>query len=95
MYNVGSLALGLAAWLIPLFAIGKSDRFALCCIGSLSCCSVSLLLQLLEIKRRVDRSDWSALLDTSDAVILAAVVLICGVIVTNLVALFGFLKGNA
>lgn len=94
MYNVGSLALGLAAWLIPLFAIGKSDRFALCCIGSLSCCTISLLFQLLEVQSRVHINDWSALLDTIDAVILAAVVLVCGVIVTNLVALFGFRKGK-
>lgn len=94
MYNVGSLALGLAAWLIPLFAMGKSDRFALCCIGSLSCCTISLLFQLLEVQSRVHINDWSALLDTIDAVILAAVVLVCGVIVTNLVALFGFRKGN-
>lgn len=94
MYNIGSLVLGLAAWLIPLFAIGKSDRFALCCIGSLSCCTISLLFQLLEVQSRVHINDWSALLDTIDAVILAAVVLVCGVIVTNLVALFGFRKGK-
>ena len=92
MYNIGSLVLGLAAWILPLLAVGKSYRFALCCVGSLSCCAVSLLMQLLEIKRRVHLSDWSALLDTMDAVVLAAVVLICGVIVTNLLALFGFRK---
>lgn len=90
MYNIGSLVLGLAAWVIPLFAIGKNYRFALCCIGSLSCCAISLLFQLLEVQNRVHINDWSALLDTIDAVILATVVLFCGVIVTNLIALFGF-----
>lgn len=90
MYNIGSLVLGFAAWVIPLFAIGKKYRFALCCIGSLCCCGVSLFLQLLEVQNRVHINDWSALLDTIDAVVLAAVVLLCGVIVTNLIALFGF-----
>lgn len=94
MYNVGSLALGLAAWLIPLFAISKSDRFALCCIGSLSCCTISLLFQLLEVQSRVHINDWSALMDTIDAVILAAVVLLCGLIVTNLIALFWPRRGK-
>ena len=95
MYNIGSLILGLAAWGLPLLAIGKKYRFALCCIGSLSCCAVSLLLQLLEVKRRVEFSDWSALMDTVDAVALAAIVMICGVIVMNFVSLFGFRKGKA
>ena len=94
MYNIGSLILGLAAWGIPLFAVGRKYRFSLCCIGSLSCCAISLLFQLLEVQRRVHLNDWSALLDTTDAVILAAVVLICGVIVTSLIALFGGRKGN-
>lgn len=94
MYNIGSLILGLAAWGIPLFAIGKKYRFALCCVGSLSCCAVSLMLQLLEIKRRVDLSDWSALMDTMGAVVLAAVVLIAGVLVINFAALCVPRKGR-
>lgn len=94
MYNIGSLILGLAAWGLPLLAIGKKYRFALCCIGSLSCCVTSLLLQLLEVKRRVALSDWSALMDTMNAVILAVVVLICGMVAINAIALFGFRKGK-
>lgn len=94
VYNIWSLVLGLLAWIIPLLAIGKKYRFALCCIGSLSCCVISLLLQLLEVKRRVVLSDWSALMDTMNAVVLAAVVMICGVIAMNLVSLFGFRKGK-
>lgn len=92
MYNIGSLVLGFAAWVIPLFAIGKKYRFALCCIESLSCCAISLLFQLLEVQSRVHINDWSALIDTINAVVLAAVVLICGVFVANLIALFGFNK---
>lgn len=95
MYNIGSLVLGLAAWIIPLFAVGKIYRFALCCIGSLSGCAISLLFQLLEVQSRVHINDWSALLDTIDAVVLAAVLLLCGVIVTNLIALFWARKGKS
>lgn len=94
MYNIGSLILGLLAWTVPLLAIGKKYRFALCCVGSLSCCVVSLLLRLLEVKRRVDFSDWSALMDTMDAVVLAAVVMIGGMFVMNFIALCGFRKAE-
>lgn len=92
MNNIGSLILGLIAWIIPLLAIGKKYRFALCCIGSLSCCLVSLLLQLLEIKRRVDLGDWSALMDTINAVILAAVVMLVVTLISNAIALFSHRK---
>lgn len=62
--NLGSLVLGLAAWGIPLCAIGRKYRFGICCIGSLSCCVLSFLLQLLEVRNRVRLNDWSALMDT-------------------------------
>lgn len=85
--NVGSLILGLVAWILPLLAIGKPYRFVLCCIGSTVCCTGSLLLQLLEVQNRVHLEDWSALMDTVDAVILAAVVMLVVTLIANAVAL--------
>lgn len=87
-FNLGSLILGLIAWLLPVCAIGKKYRFALCCIGSISCCAVSLLFQLLEVKNRVGLEDWSALMDTIHAVVLAAFVMLAVTLLSNLVALF-------
>lgn len=86
--NLGSLVLGLAAWGIPLCAIGRKYRFGICCIGSLSCCVLSFLLQLLEVRNRVRLNDWSALMDTIDAVVAGAVVMIAGMLISNVFALW-------
>ncbi len=87
MLNVGSLVLGLVAWLLPVLAIGKRDRFSLCCLGSFGCCILSLLLQLFEVTRRVNLEDWSALMDTMHAVVLAAVIMVAVMVICNLFAL--------
>mgnify|MGYP001459723344 CR=1 FL=1 len=88
VYNLGSLVLGLAAWGIPLCAIGRKYRFGICCIGSLSCCVLSFLLQLLEVRNRVRLSDWSALMDTIDAVVAAAVIMVVVTLISNVFALW-------
>lgn len=87
MFNVGSLILGLAAWALPFVSLGKRDRFTFCCLGSFGCCILSLLFQLLEVKRRVGLEDWSALMDTTHAVTLAAVVMIAVMLICNVFAL--------
>ena len=48
---------------------------------------LSLLLQLFEVKNRVNLGDWSALMDTVHAVTLAAVVMVVVMIVCNVTAL--------
>ncbi len=92
MLNAGSLMLGLAAWGLPFVSLGKRDRFAFCCLGSFGCCILSLLFQLLEIRRRVCLEDWSALMDTMHAVTLAGVVLVAVMIVCNLFVLLRFAR---
>lgn len=74
--------------MIPLCALKKRYRFGLCCIGSISCCMVSLLFELLEVQRRVHLSDWAALDDTINAVVLAAGVMIGVTVVSNVFTLF-------
>lgn len=86
--NLGSLVLGLTAWGIPLCAIGRKYRFGICCIGSLSCCVLSFLLQLLEVRNRVRLSDWSALMDTIDAVVAAAVIMVVVTLISNVFVLW-------
>ena len=87
IFNLGSLILGLAAWGLPFLAIGKKDRFSICCLGSFGCCILSLMLQLFEVKNRVNLEDWSALMDTVHAVVLAAVGMVVVMVVCNLIAL--------
>ena len=86
-FNLGSLILGFAAWVLPFLAVKKKDQFGLCCLSSFACCILSLLFQLFEVKNRVNLEDWSALMDTMHAVILASVVLVVVMVVCNLSAL--------
>ena len=92
IYNLGSICLGLAAWMFGYWAIRrtiiKNDIKAsyACSITSFAMCIVSLLLQLLEVGNRVDMEDLSAIYDTINAVIFAAKVLISVTLVLNIVA---------
>ena len=85
MNNLLSLLLGLAAWGFGLAAVVKPGLRWLSPV-SWTACGAALLFQLLEIHRRVELSDWSALLDTMDAVLLAAGVLLAVTILLNLTA---------
>lgn len=92
IYNLGSICLGLAAWMFGYWAIRrtiiKNDIKAsyACSITSFAMCIVSLLLQLLEVGNRVDMEDLSAIYDTINAIIFAAKVLISVTLVLNIVA---------
>lgn len=83
--NITSLALGLLAWLLPLWAIfSKKVRK----VGALSfaLCSISLACQIFYTQHLVAISDWSAIEDTHFAVTFAAAVLLVGTVVLNLAA---------
>lgn len=88
--NLGSILLGLISWALPLASITlrkKSGTASFLSTASFACCSFSLLFQLFEVRNRVNLEDWSALMDTINAVILAAVVLICITAVLNIFSL--------
>ena len=89
--SIGSIVLGIGAWLLGIFAITVPDavrsfRNSLC---SFSGCILSLLLQLYEVSIRVSIGDYAAIDDTIGAVIMAAQVLIFVTIVLNI---FAFVK---
>lgn len=85
LYNIGSLILGLAAWLIPLATIKIRSPWVP--FVSFGCCGVSLVLQFYEIGRRVNAGDFSGIEDTIGAVIFSGVVLLCVTFLLNLLAL--------
>lgn len=90
MNNLLSLLLGLTSWGFGLGAILKPGVQWLSPASFLGC-GVSLMFQLAEIRRRVGLQDWSALLDTMDAVLLAAGILLSFTFLLNLIA---FLKAK-
>lgn len=82
IYNLGSILLGLAAWISGYWAIKRTIirkdikiTYA-CSMISFGLCISSLLFQILEVGNRVNMEDLSAIYDTIHAVIMAAVVLI-------------------
>ena len=83
------LALGLAAWLLPVLGMAgrrtpaKTTALA---AGSFCACALSLLLVLLKLKGITARQDWSALMDTLPAYCLAASVLLIVALALNLLS---------
>ncbi len=79
--ELGSLILGLTAWILPLICLLRRDQagngnWTAFSLASIGCCGVSLCLQIFYFDHLVKIEDWSALLDTSHAVVLASSVLI-------------------
>lgn len=89
MLNIGSLILGACAWLFAAFAISASKPFAShrSSLISFTLCALALVLQLLEMHRRVQLGDYAAIGDTVQAVVIASVVLVSVTVILNFVAL--------
>lgn len=89
MLNIGSLILGVCAWLFGGLAIGTPNAFSSHrnTLVSFGLCAVSLVLQLMEVNRRVFLGDYAAIEDTIRAVVIASVALVAITIILNLVAL--------
>lgn len=88
-FTIGSLILGLAAWIIPFIAIrpAQKKRIFSLSVLSLSACIISLTLQILEIRHRVNQADWSALMDTINMLSWVVVIFIIITIILNLIIL--------
>lgn len=79
-YNIGSIVLGLMAWILPLagLALRQKVRYAWAfSTASFSAALLSLTLQFFEIRHRVEVNDFSALMDT--------IHVLCGVVVVLVV----------
>ena len=92
LLNLGSLVLGLIAWILPVVNLmrykkrGHNNWFVLSII-SISACAISLCFQIFYNYHLVKIEDWSALMDTMGAVAIAAAVLIIFTIILNVITL--------
>ena len=89
MLNIGSLILGICAWVFAGLAIAAAKPTASHrnTWTSFSLCAISLVLQFLEIHRRVVLGDYAGIGDTIRAIVIASVVLISVTVILNFVAL--------
>lgn len=88
--NIGSLALGLLAWVLPAAALTlgrRGPRSSLLPAAGLTACALSLFLVLCYLEGLVRIGAWSALMDTARAFRLSAAVLLAGALPLNLLAL--------
>lgn len=92
LLNLGSLVLGLMAWILPvvnLMRYKKDDNknWIVFSIMSISTCAISLCFQISYNYHLVKIKDWSALMDTAGAVAFAAAVLLIVTIILNAITL--------
>lgn len=84
--NLGSLALGIIAWTMPIAALLRKPAgitTAVITLSSLGACSLALLMQIGYQNYLVNITDWSALEDTSGAVLFVSAVLVAVTLVLN------------
>lgn len=91
--NVGSLILGLIAWILPIININnykkrdKKNRTYLS-ILSMSACIISLWFQIIYNYHLVEIGDWSALMDTTGALVRVSGILVIITIILNIINMF-------
>jgi hypothetical protein len=93
LLNLGSLLLGLIAWILPVMNLirGKTyndKNWVVLSTLSFSACALSLCFQIFYIYHKVQVEDWSALLDTMGAVVFAVSALLIITILLNAITLF-------
>lgn len=92
LLNLGSLVLGLIAWVLPIVTYmryKKHDRrnWVVLSIMSISACAISLCFQIFYIYHKVTVEDWVALMDTMYAVAFASAILLIVTIILNVFTL--------
>ncbi|UOQ84701.1 hypothetical protein [Gracilibacillus salinarum] len=88
LFNVGSLLLGLVAWIIPVINLVRYKNndyrnWGVLAVISISACAISLYFQIVYHYHLVDIEDWSALMDTSGAVVRVGGVLLIVTLLLN------------
>ena len=91
--NISSLLLGLISWLFPIINIiryrrGNQKNWITLSLLSMSACIISLWFQIIYNHYLVEIEDWSALMDTTGAVVFVSAVLIIITVLLNIINLF-------
>lgn len=89
-FDFGSLALGALSWIIPVFAISqfqKGNKLKNVSIYSVTFCTCAIVLQLLQIRHRVNIQDFSGIMDTIGAVSVVSVIYVVITFLLNITAI--------
>ncbi|MBS4192215.1 hypothetical protein KHA94_18780 [Bacillus sp. FJAT-49705] len=90
--NLGSLVLGLIAWILPVVNLMRYKKnfhhnWVSLSIISISACAISLYFQIFYNYHLVKVEDWSALMDISGATAYVSAVLLIVTIILNAIAM--------
>lgn len=93
LLNPASFVLGLIAWLLPVVNILRykklyNKNWYTFSIASMGACAISLYFQILYYYHLIDIKDWSAMMDTIGALVLAASALIGVTVTLNIIVMF-------
>jgi cytochrome c oxidase subunit 4 len=99
LLNLGSLLLGIKAWLLPVINLAKHNKsehknWHILAIISIFACAVSLYFQIIYHNYLVNKEDWSALMDTSDPVLLVSSMLIVVTLILNVITIIRYTKNG-
>lgn len=88
LLNLGSLVLGLIAWILPVVNLMRYQKqnhrnWFFLSVLSMSACAISLCFQIFYNYHLVMIEDWTALLDTMRAVVMAATFLLIVTVILN------------
>lgn len=86
--NIGSLLLGLIALILPVINLMRNRKhehktWGALSVISISACAISLSFQFFYNYHLVKIEDWSALMDTTRAVVIATAVLLIFTFILN------------
>ncbi|MCM3442188.1 hypothetical protein AB3Z07_14690 [Metabacillus halosaccharovorans] len=93
LLNLGSLVLGLVAWILPIVNIVQvknqnNRKWMTLSVLSISACAISLCFQIFYSYHLVQIEDWSALMDTAGAVAYVGAYLLIVTLLLNGVTLY-------
>lgn len=95
--NLGSLVLGLIAWILPIVNLvrhnkDKNKSWALLAVASMSACVIALWLQLVYNSHLVKIEDWSAIMDISEGLVRVSFILAVVTLVLNAITVMIYTK---
>ena len=89
-FNLASLLLGLTAWVLPIVNLAKHNKaehknWIVFSVSSIGACAISLFFQIVYQNYLAGKEDWSAIMDTSGALVFVSAVLLFITIMLNVI----------
>jgi len=90
LIGLGSILLGSIAWIFPIVNLArrkKSENKSWIAFSttSVSACAITLFIQIVSLNHMVDIEDWSAIIDTTNALVFVSSVYLFITLALNLI----------